>query len=145
MTGKLQEVLSDKGKRTAFDLIVGIVLADILAFLLGLAVHCFFDFGIRAYGLGLLLGMIVAVFMTVHMYKVLERAVLCDKKHAKRKTKLGALARMAVMAAALAVSALFPEILSLVGVFLGIFGLKIAALSQPLIDRFISKFVKKEE
>ncbi len=145
MTGKIQEVLSDKGKRTAFDLIAGTVFYDAVAFPLSLIVHCFFDFKTAAFGLGLFLGMTVAVFMIIHMYSVLEKAVLCDKKHAKRKTKLGALVRMLVMAAALAVAALFPEILSLVGVFLGIFGLKIAALSQPLIDRFISKFVKKEE
>ena len=146
MTEKLKDILNnDKGKRTAFDLIAGIIVYDILALLIGGIVRIFFDYLFRAYALGILIGMAVAVFMVVHMYTVLEKAVLCDKKNAKRKTKLGAFLRMLVMAAALAVSVLIPQYLSIIGVFLGIFALKIAALTQPLIDRFILKFVKKEE
>ncbi len=145
MTERLRIILSDKGKRTALDLMAGIVLYDILAIAAGGILRNFFNFNYFAYAMGTLLGMAVALFMTFHMYHVLERAILCDKKRAKTKTKLGALLRMFVMVAALIAGALLPEYFSVIGVFIGIFALKIAALTQPLIDRFFSKFVKKEE
>ncbi len=139
------DVFSDKGKRTAFDLVAGIVLYDLSALVIGAAVRLFFDFSYMPYALGIMAGMAVAVFMVIHMYAVLEKAVLCDKKQAKTKTKLGALLRMAVMVAVLILSALLPQFVSMLGVIIGILALKIAALTQPLIDRFVSKFVKKEE
>ncbi len=145
MTERLHSILSDKGKRTAFDLVAGIVVYDLLALLIGSMVRIFFVFRYRIFLTGIALGAAVAVFMVVHMYSVLEKAILCDKKHAKRKTKLGAFLRMLVMAGALAASALLPDHISMVGVIVGILALKIAALTQPMIDRLISKFVKKEE
>ncbi len=145
MKERLREMFSDKGKRTAFDLILGTVLYDVIALIIGAVVLQFFKFRYLPYSLGVFLGMAVAVFMVMHMYSVLEKAVLCDKQQAKRKTKFGALLRMFVMVAALIASALLPKILSMIGTLIGIFALKIAALTQPLIDKIVSKFVKKEE
>jgi hypothetical protein len=145
MTERLRTLLSDKGKRTALDLMAGIVVYDLLAIAVGGILRKFFEFNYFTYAMGTLLGMAVAIFMTFHMYHVLEQAVLCDAKRAKTKTKLGALLRMFVMAGALAAGALLPKAFSVIGVFSGIFALKIAALTQPLIDRFFSKFVKKED
>ncbi|MCR5585681.1 MAG: hypothetical protein K6F63_09655 [Lachnospiraceae bacterium] len=145
MKERFMNIVSDKGKRTAFDLVSGTVLYDLLALVIGAVVRLFFDFNCMAYAFGILAGMAVAVFMVIHMYTVLEKAVICDKKHARAKTKFGALLRMAVMVVVLIASALLPEFISMLGVIIGILALKIAALTQPLIDKFVSKFVKKEE
>ncbi|MBQ7636528.1 MAG: hypothetical protein IJS80_04380 [Lachnospiraceae bacterium] len=145
MKEKLKDLLFDKGKRTAFDLIAGTILCDLIALPAGLIAERFFKFRYLPFCLGIISGMTVAVFMVIHMYSVLEKAVLCDKKQAKHKTKLGAFIRMLVMVGVMIAAALLPDFLSLVGVVIGILALKIAALSQPLIDKFVSKFVKKEE
>ncbi len=145
MKDRLKEIISDKGKRTVFDLVAGIVSYGMIVLLGGGIVRCFFPYKYYTFATGSLLGMLIAVFMVMHMYSVLERAMLCDKVHAKRKTKFGALLRMFVMACALTASVLLPQALSVWGVMAGILTLKIAALTQPLIDRFIAKFVKKEE
>lgn len=145
MKDRITDMLSDKGKRTAFDLASGIILYDLVALFAGAVVHLFFDFRYTAFFTGIFAGMAVAEFMVFHMHSVLEKAMLCDKKQAKRKTKLGALLRMAVTVAVLIASALLPKYISMAGVIIGILALKIAALTQPLIDRYVSKFVKKEE
>ncbi|MCR5823219.1 MAG: hypothetical protein K6G60_02200 [Lachnospiraceae bacterium] len=145
MAEKIRDMLSDKGKRTLLELLTGVVVYDMAALAVGAFVLFFYKYNYHAYVPGILLGMSVAWFMVIHMYHVLEKAMLCDKKHAKNKTKLGALVRMFVMVGALIVSAVLPAYISMVGVMVGIFALKIAALTQPLIDKVFSKFVKKEE
>lgn len=138
-------MLSDKGKRTLAELCTGIVVYGIVALAASVVVRQFFEFSLLPVILGMIIGMIVAIFMVFHMYHVLEKAILCDKKSAKRKTELGALLRMAVMAGVLVAGALLPDHISIIGVMIGILTLKIAALTQPLIDKVFSKYVKKEE
>lgn len=134
------EALKDKGKRTLADLIIGIALIDIVA----LAGNVFCK-NKPAYSLGILLGCLVAVFMCIHMYVTLERAMLCDSKKAKAKTKLAAFLRMIVMVAALAAGALLPDYVSIIGVMIGILALKVSALMQPLTDKFVLNIICKGE
>ncbi len=136
----MKEALKDKGKRTLADLIIGIVLIDLLAL-----VGNIFCKNKLAYSLGLLLGCIVAIFMCVHMYVTLEKAMLCDNKKAKTKTKLAAFLRMIVMVAALAAGALLPRYVSIISVMIGILALKVSALMQPLTDKFVLKILCKGE
>lgn len=134
----MKEKLQDKGKRTLFDLIIGIIVIDIIA-LIG-NVFCKNKL---SYSLGLLLGFIVALFMCIHMYVSLEKAILCDSKKARTKTKLAAVLRMIVMMAALMAGAIFPDYVSIIGVMIGILALKVSALMQPLTDKFILKTLCK--
>lgn len=134
----MKEKLQDKGKRTLFDLIVGIVVIDMVA-LIG-NVFCRNK---TAYSLGVLLGGSVALFMCIHMYVSLEKAILCDSKKASAKTKLAAVLRMVVMMAALAAGAIFPDYVSIIGVMIGILALKVSALMQPLTDKLILKTLCK--
>ncbi len=145
MIDNIRKAMGDKGKRTLADLIVGILAFSLLALALGIAICIFFKFSAHFFALGVLFGAGVAVFMTLHMYSVLEKAMLCDKKRAKHKTKLGAVFRMLVMVGAMTACILLPGYEAFAGCMVGIFSLKIAALSQPKIDKFVSKFVKKEE
>lgn len=133
-----KEGLKDKGKRTLVDLLAGIVAFDALAFIGNI-----FCKNKLAYSLGILLGFLVAVFMCIHMYVTIEKAIMCDSKKAKAKTKLAAFLRMLVMVAALAAGALLPDYVSIIGVMIGILALKVSALMQPLTDKLILKTLCK--
>ena len=77
-----------------------------------------------AYTLGIILGMTVALLMALHMYKTLEKAILCDKERAKIKTRLAAFLRMLMMVAILAAAALFPDYISIIALMIGILAMK---------------------
>ncbi len=135
---KESEWVTDKGQRTLLDLLLGIIAFDILAL-----IPIFFIKGKFSYLLGMILGCAVAVFMSIHMYRTLEKAILMDSKGAKHKTRLGAFLRLLIMAGALIVSALFPDYISLISTMVGIFGLKVAALIQPFTDIAVLKITGK--
>lgn len=135
---KESEWVTDKGQRTLLDLILGIIAFDILAL-----IPTFFIKNKLQYALGIILGLFVAVFMSVHMYRTLEKAILMDSKGAKHKTRLGAFLRLLLMAGALIAAALFPDYISLIGTMIGIFGLKVAALVQPFTDIAVLKITGK--
>ncbi len=135
---KESEWVTDKGRRTLLDLILGIVAFDILAL-----IPIFFLKNKLPYFLGMVLGCMVAVFMSVHMYSTLEKALLLDSKGAKHKTRLGAFLRMLLMAGALIAAALLPDYISLIATMIGIFALKVAALIQPFTDILVLKITGK--
>lgn len=135
-----KNVAEDKGKRTLVDLVTGILGFSVLAI-----VPVFFVPRKLQYGLGLLLGTSVALFMVFHMYYTLEKVFLCDNKTAKAKARFGAFLRLLSIMAALALSITLTEWLSVFGVVAGILSLKIAAFFQPSIDILVLKFFKKEE
>ena len=96
-----------------------------------------------AYSMGILLGMTVALVMAVHMYKTLEKAILCDKEKAKSKTRLAAFVRMLMMVASLAAAVLLPEYISVLALMIGILAMKVSALMQPLTERLVTKILSK--
>lgn len=126
------------GKQTRTELITGVIVFFVV-FLIGnlLAVHK------TAYTLGLCLGAVVAVFMVLHMYATLERAMLYDQDTAKKKIRLASMLRMVIMVAALAIAAIIPGYLSIFGVLLGILSLKFSAYVQPLTHKVFLKFIIK--
>ncbi len=142
---KLSEMLNDKGKRTFFELFAGTCLFSLIALIIGTVLCTMFKLNTFAWCMGILLGTLVAVFMIIHMYKTLEKAIVSDKAHAKTKTKLGSFIRMLVIVGAMIFAAVFPDYISLIGVLFGILSLKFSALMQPLIDIPVMKIIKKEE
>ncbi len=125
-------------KQTLRDLIVG-TLFFVLLFLLG-------NFIIEnhlAYTLGLLLGGVVSVGMSFHMYSSLQKAILYDGENAQKKVQIGSLIRMIVMVIALVLSVILPQYISFLGVAFGILSLKFSAYLQPLTHKVLKKIRNK--
>lgn len=84
---------------------------------------------------GIVVGTAVAAGLILHMYRHLDIALDMDAKHAQSHTQVAALQRMFIMGAVMAVSMLWWEYIHPVGVVLGLFGVKITALMNPLIHK----------
>ena len=125
-------------KQTLYELIAGVILC-ILLFLLG---NIFVSNRI-AYTLGLLVGGLIAGFMSHHMYRVLEQAMLYDEDTAAKKVQKGTILRLLLMMAGLVAALLLPEWISVIGVALGVLSLKFSAYLQPLTHKVLQNFINK--
>lgn len=125
-------------KQTLYELIAGIILCFIV-FLLG----NIFVSNWLAYTLGLLIGGIIAGFMSIHMYRILERATLYDQETAAKKVQKGTILRILLMMAGLVAALLLPEYISIIGVALGVLSLKFSAYLQPLTHKVLQNFINK--
>ena len=125
-------------KQTLWELIVGTIVC-----ILVLMIGNLFAKNHIAYSLGLVLGGLVAIGMSFHMYSSLQKAVLYDRENAEKKVKIGSLIRMVFMVIALALSVILPQYISFVGVALGILSLKFSAYLQPLTHKVLKKIRNK--
>lgn len=91
---------------------------------------------------GLLVGTLAAAGLVFHMYHHLDIALDMDAKHAQTHTQVAAFQRIFIMGAVLAVSMLLSEHLHPIGVVVGLFGVKITALINPLIHKLVKKYQK---
>lgn len=125
-------------KQTLYELIAGILLFSAL-FLLGniLAQNR------TAYTLGLLLGGLIALVMSAHMYHALEQAMLYEEDTAVKKVKKGSILRFGLMLAGLVAALIFPEWISVIGVAFGVLSLKFSAYLQPLTHKVLQKILNK--
>ena len=92
---------------------------------------------------GVFAGTIGAVILILHMYRHLDIALDMDAKHAQTHTQVAAVQRIFIMGGLLAVSMLYPKYVHPVGVVLGLFGVKVTALLNPVLHRELQKFRKK--
>lgn len=106
----------------------------------------FFSEDILSYTLGLLFGVIIAVFLFGHMAKTLDHALDLQENDATKYVRLRSFLRLVVMMAALAIG-LMTERLLFITVLLGLLGLKIGALFTPFILRrlYPESYITKEE
>lgn len=106
----------------------------------------FFSEDILSYTLGLLFGVIIAVFLFGHMAKTLDHALDLQENDATKYVRLRSFLRLVVMMAALAIG-LMTERLLFITVLLGLLGLKIGALFTPFILRrlYPDSYITKEE
>lgn len=106
----------------------------------------FFSEDILSYTLGLLFGVIIAVFLFGHMAKTLDHALDLQENDATKYVRLRSFLRLVVMMAALAIG-LMTERLLFITVLLGLLGLKIGALFTPFILRrlYPDIYITKEE
>ncbi len=125
-------------KQTLYELIAGIIVCFIL-FLLG---NIFVSNRI-AYTLGLLIGSLIAGFMSIHMHHSLEQAMLYDAETAAKKVQKGTFLRFFFMVAALVAALLLPQWISVIGVALGVLSLKFSAYLQPLTHKVLQNFINK--
>ncbi len=94
---------------------------------------------------GVLLGGLTAAVLLFHMYRHLDIALDMDTRHAQSHTQLAAMQRLGIMTVVLVAAMLGYRYVHPVGVVLGIFGMKTAALMQPLIHRYRMKRQHKTE
>ena len=106
----------------------------------------FFSEDILSYTLGLLFGVIIAVFLFGHMAMTLDHALDLQENDATKYVRLRSFLRLVVMMAALAIG-LMTERLLFITVLLGLLGLKIGALFTPFILRrlYPDSYITKEE
>ncbi len=89
----------------------------------------------KSFAIGLVIGIVCAVFMAVHMAFTIDEAVsLGSAKRAQVKSVAGSVFRYAVVFMALATTAYF-NIGDLPAAFIGVFALKVAAYVQPLVSK----------
>lgn len=93
---------------------------------------------------GAVFGTAVAAGLVLHMYRHLDIALDMDARHAQTHTQVAALQRMFFMGLAVAVSMLLSEYIHPVGVVLGIFGVKITALFNPLLHTKLQKWKQRK-
>ena len=118
---------------TLFILIVGIGGWFVLA---SIPVLIFFNDRLRA-ELGLLAGAVMAVGMVVHMNAVLEHSTHMEKGRQAFVTA-GSIGRMLVVFGILVLTA-YTGLINWVTMLIGVFGLKIATFSYPLLTKILQK------
>ncbi len=127
-----------EGKRTLYELLVGIGVCLILLLLGNLVVS-----NHLAYTVGLLTGGMIAGFMSIHMFRSLAQATLYDEETAAKKIKKSSLLRMLFMLGGLVAAVLLPQWISIIGVALGVLSLKFSAYMQPLTHKVLNKIINK--
>lgn len=116
------------------ELIFGIILFGIIVEILILALLSDKIF----YSVGLLIGIISAILMTLHMNTSMEEALEMEEAGAdKHIKKTYAIRTIAVLAAMYIVY--ISRIGSVVSMFIGIMGLKVAAYIQPITNKYFTQ------
>lgn len=120
-------------KETLRELQLGIGLWGVLVLLAGM--FCLRNDRL-AYGAGAIAGVLTALYLSWNMYHHLDIALSEDKQFAKKHVQIWAVMRLIVMALVVGMSMVFYTYVHPIGVVLGIWGLKIAAWTQPMIHKY---------
>jgi hypothetical protein len=128
---------------TLLELWVGSALFSVLAFLVGI----WFVENKIAYALGLLVGMITSMYLAWHMAKSIDKMLEQAKFGADVSAgmRVSSLLRYGIVVLVLIVAALISEWINPISVFIGIFGLKVAAYLQPFTHKIVFKVFGWEE
>lgn len=121
--------------RTLLEMITGILLYGVFCQLGGFL----FSMSQIQYAVGLWIGILLAVFSIIHMWRALNKAFDCDEKSAARLISGGYMIRYLIIGAFL-VFMYYTNIGYPLALFLGAMGMKLGAYSQPLIHKFGNKF-----
>lgn len=133
-------------KETLFGFGIGIGIYAVLVELVGI----FFSKDMAAYTLGLLFGVIIAVFLVLHMAKTLDKALDLPQKQATKYVKKQSFLRLFIMTLAL-ITGLVVDQFNFIALALGIFGLKVGALTAPFFlkrlyaDSYVTRELTEEE
>lgn len=121
------------------DLIFGIVLYFAVISLIGLLIVE----DKTGYFLGALVGSASAAGLAVHMYLSLDKGLDMDPDSAQKYIFSRSMLRLFMMLVVAALGAMIPG-LSMIGVILGLLGLKVSGLMQPLVSAYITKKIFRE-
>ena len=124
---------------TLLDLIFGSLIWSLLAWIVGL----FIVSDRLSYTIGIALGTVVAVGMSVSMAKGLEKCLHMTRARGQWGMTVRSILRWLIMLAAVAAGLKFDRI-SFPGVILGIIGLKLSALLHVYTNTYITKRLKGE-
>lgn len=124
--------------RTLVDLWTGISLYFLILEVVGLI----FTKNRVSYTLGLLAGCATAAFLVWHMYRSIDTALDLGEEDALKYSGKNSMIRMLVMTAVV-FAGIRLSVFSFPAVILGIFGLKIAAFTQPLIHSYLDQGLKR--
>ena len=125
-----------QAKDTLYSLILGTVASGVFFGVLGIL---FFSGARAAFALGVCLGMVTACSIAVHLYKTIDRALDMAAESAVSYTRRMALLRMGLMGIPVILALLLPDFFHVLGVLLGLLGLKMGAFLQPGILKLIQK------
>lgn len=129
----------NKDNETLFDLIFGCIVYSIVFEAIGLLVVE----NKGSYSLGLLLGTVVAIGLSVSMYKSLNRCLVMNEHQARKNMVVGSLFRSAVILLAAWVG-MRSGFFSFPGIIIGILGLKISAYLHAYTNVYITKKLYKK-
>ncbi|MCI8508846.1 MAG: hypothetical protein HFJ06_09830 [Lachnospiraceae bacterium] len=127
-------------KETITGFLIGIIIYAVMIEAVGI----FFSDDIFSYTLGLLFGIVIAVFLMIHMAKTLDKALDLPEAQATKYVRKQSFLRLFIMLLALIVS-LAIDWFNFIAVVLGMLGLKIGALLAPIFlkrlypDSFVTK------
>ena len=125
-----------QAKDTLYTLILGTIVSGIIFGALG--TWLFVDTR-ASFACGVLLGMVTACSIAVHLYKTIDKALDMAPESAVSYTRRMSLLRIGLMGVPVVLALLFSEYLHVLGVFLGLLGLKAGAFLQPGILRLIQR------
>lgn len=118
--------------KTLIELIAGIIIWLIIMTAAGIL----FIHG-KNFFFGVLLGSGVAVILTVHMYISLDRSLDLGEDYARKYNVKMSMLRTLIVLASIMAAAFLPGIFNIIGLILGIMGLKFSAYLQPVIHKYI--------
>ncbi len=118
-------------------LLLGILIYGALALVIGCVICAIISKDVIYYAAGLLIGIVLSVFMAIHIAIVIEDSV----HRGEGATKI--LAAKSVMRYIIVAAVLFLmmwlHLGSLIGAFVGIIGLKVSAYAQPILNKALFK------
>lgn len=127
----------NEGKQTFIELLVGVAFFGVLLIIPGL----FWTTNKAAYYIGLMIGIIVAVFLAFDMYSSILKGLAKDEKAANSYFQKKVIVRLAIVIVVFFIAAYFKQI-SLLSVLFGALTLKFSAFLQPLTHKFLVKIDK---
>lgn len=118
--------------KTVWELLAGILFSGAVLLLIGILAA-----GDKVYfAAGLGIGVLVAIFMTIHIYVSIEKSIDVGEGGARNSVIISYVIRTLVLLASILITGIF-KLGSLVGLLLGILTLKVAAYIQPVTHKFI--------
>ena len=130
----------NEAKRTLIDMYIGmgiyVAICEIIGMIIIRQERLFFS-------LGLVIGIMGAAFLSFHMYLTLSKALDMNGDGATKYVRTRSYVRLGIMVL-LIVLGRYISRYCFIAVVIGIFGLKVSAYLQPLINKYISSKIFKE-
>lgn len=139
--------MNKKIDRTLSELVIGILIMGIIVQIADILIssgNAAFRHAIPHFALGFWIGIAVAVGLSIHMYRSIDRALDMYTEDAEKYMRKAYLFRTAVILLAAGVVTYF-ETGYVMAYFLGVLCLKFGAFLQPLIHKCLDKFQKNDE
>lgn len=129
----------NQGRRTYYEMIIGIILQAILYSILGMIASGQF----LLFPVSVCAGAAVSAGLLHHMYRTIENVLDMDPDTAKKYGRRQAVVRITLMGLALCIAFWYMEYINPWGVLLGVLSLKFSAYLQPVVHIIIKSFFQR--